>query len=219
MAYSASDSEIDIEVTEDGSEDELREESGEEKEKVVVFDHAAYQRKIREMDAYYQRMRSFGMEFNEGRQSRLGAGRGRGRPVKENSDEDDDNVCNLVEIGSNVSINRSSRASSRASIGDPLGIRPAGSETQGLNNESCKAGRVMPESSRAGREVAGSSNAKKKKMNGYLLFALSKKKEIEVQTRTKMDKTMDQVLKMFDEEWKNLSEDDKTVWKDKAKRA
>lgn len=49
---------------------------------------------------------------------------------------------------------------------------------------------------------SGPKKGQKKKMNGYLLFALHKRKQIERQTGDKVDKPMDQILRMFDEEWR-----------------
>jgi hypothetical protein len=39
-------------------------------------------------------------------------------------------------------------------------------------------------------------------MNGYLLFALNKRKERERETGAKMTEPMDKILRMFDEDWK-----------------
>ena len=46
-------------------------------------------------------------------------------------------------------------------------------------------------------------NRGKKKINGYLLFALNKGKERKRETGAKMtDEPMDKILRMFDEDWR-----------------
>lgn len=56
----------------------------------------------------------------------------------------------------------------------------------------------MAAANRCGVPAAG----KKKKMNGYLLFALHKKKQREQESGEKMKESTDEILKMFDSEWR-----------------